>query len=670
MQNFNKNSIKILAQVSLIVTLIFISMYASAEESSRSGEAKINIVYAPHKYGTDLNINLENTGKASLGAMTIKVICDDKVIGSDPVSIDASKARAFNYDVLKETKLVEVILSRGGLEMKFSKQVSGNMRYETATTVHFTEAFLSGKGDVYSHLFDIDSKYKQYLTTGEVDERLKKIFKDNNITLSDNAIITRIDDKTWRIIDGDKSYIVSETDEGLKIYTTKEVYSHLFDLNPDDKSHIKPGIVDKELKKIFLDNGITLSDNAKITKIDDSTWEITDGDNSYIIKETDEGIKIYSRDEVYDYLFSMSPDNKKYLKTGAVDENLRKIFEQNGIHLSDDAKITKIDDTKWKITDATGLYIIEETDDGLKIYAYGDIYNFEMGPVDTGMGAVIIEKGDKVVVKLNLKNTGTKEIVVNLDAESELKLNFPEKILVKAGETKKAGIEVFSGDTPGNYNVRVIGKAKQLTKEFTIPITIDEGENIPENPLLKIIEVIHDDSVVLKETSKVIVRVKNTGREDRINVKLQVPDDWEVQPTEVNETVGYNEVKDVVFYAVPKTIGTGKIIVNTNIGNREFEINSDRSPFESALLVASILLSLLILLLSHRILYKFNDYTKAVIILLIILYVTCTLSFMQYLWVFGVIVSGCVLIYDYYRRKRAQEKRGLESVNVNYKLRR
>jgi len=75
------------------------------------------------------------------------------------------------------------------------------------------------------YLFSLSLSYKQYLKTGAVDEQLKEAFKDNKISLSNSDMISRIDDKNWKIQDKDwirkskiEYYIIEETDKDLKIY--------------------------------------------------------------------------------------------------------------------------------------------------------------------------------------------------------------------------------------------------------------------------------------------------------------------------------------------------------------------------------------------------------------------------------------------------------------------
>ncbi len=62
-------------------------------------------------------------------------------------------------------------------------------------------------GSGYS--FGINMSYKQYLKTDVVDEKLMEVFNEHSNSLSCDAKILEINDKTWEIIDN-RSYIIKE----------------------------------------------------------------------------------------------------------------------------------------------------------------------------------------------------------------------------------------------------------------------------------------------------------------------------------------------------------------------------------------------------------------------------------------------------------------------------
>jgi len=293
----------------------------------------------------------------------------------------------------------------------------------------------------------------------------------------------------------------------------------------------------------------------------------------------------------------------------------------------------------------------------------GDVYDFEMAgkPIE-------IEQNSKGIVELTLKNTGTVDLDINLEAESELKINYLEEVSLEADKTKKLDIEVFSGDKIGSYSLSVTGKTKHLTRHLPVPIEINVVEKPPTEPIIQIIKIIHEDSISLHEESKVVVQMKNIGLGKEIDIKLDMPENWEVQPDVAKKTIKRHETVNVIFYIVPHTEGKEKINVRTDYGSKEFEISAGRSLFSYILILLSIILLILILILTNKLIYEFRkEHAVAVIILLIILYITCWKSFILPLWVIVFLIAVPVLIYSYYRRKKAKEKGGLEYVNFKFK---
>jgi len=425
--------------ISLVFMLAFMPAVTLAEETTELREAKIDIKYTPQKDGTDLRIELENTGEIALEAMTLKIFYDNELSESSPVSIKAGESEAFRYKIPGEKNVVESVLSRGGLGIKFSKSTLKTTGQELSTTVHFSEEFFTGRGDVYDFKFD---------------------------------------------------------------------------------------------------------------------------------------------------------------------------FEMQG------------------------------------------------KPVE-------IEQNTMAEIELKLKNTGTMDLGIDLEAESKLRLNYPEYVSLDAERTKNIYIEVFAGSEIGEYEVSITGKTETLTKTLPVPVKINVIEKPPTEPMMQIINIIHEDMVYIGEESRVIVQMKNTGLGGEIKVKLDVPEGWEVQPPSEKKKINRFETVDVVFYILPKTPGKEEIAVNTNYVSGEFEIQVGRSFFSYILMMISVILLILILILTYELRYEFRkDNAAAVLIMLVILYVTCEKSFIPFLWVLAFLIAVPVLLYSYYMRRRAKEKGGLEYIDV------
>lgn len=77
---------------------------------------------------------------------------------------------------------------------------------------------------IWTSLFGLKSKYKQYLKDGPVNAELINVFKSNKRSLSSNTIISKIDEKNWEIVDkkADKNkkytYRIKDTGEQLNVY--------------------------------------------------------------------------------------------------------------------------------------------------------------------------------------------------------------------------------------------------------------------------------------------------------------------------------------------------------------------------------------------------------------------------------------------------------------------
>ena len=69
------------------------------------------------------------------------------------------------------------------------------------------------------------------------------------------------------------------------------------------------------------------------------------------------------------YLFSADLDNQRYLATGTVNEQLKTIFSDHNIPLSQKAEVSKIDEKNWKIHENAESYLIEITEKELRIHA-------------------------------------------------------------------------------------------------------------------------------------------------------------------------------------------------------------------------------------------------------------------------------------------------------------
>ena len=69
--------------------------------------------------------------------------------------------------------------------------------------------------------FSLNSNYKYLLKDGRVNSELRKAFEYSYVSLSSNSVVSKIDDKHWKIRDGKKIYRIEETTENLHVQNTQ-----------------------------------------------------------------------------------------------------------------------------------------------------------------------------------------------------------------------------------------------------------------------------------------------------------------------------------------------------------------------------------------------------------------------------------------------------------------
>ncbi|PKP61102.1 MAG: hypothetical protein CVT88_00975 [Candidatus Altiarchaeales archaeon HGW-Altiarchaeales-1] len=71
----------------------------------------------------------------------------------------------------------------------------------------------------YSHLFDLESDYEYFLKNDKVDKNLINAFNNRSASLSDIAMIYKIDEKNWEVYNNtDDFYKIEHSGEQLRIY--------------------------------------------------------------------------------------------------------------------------------------------------------------------------------------------------------------------------------------------------------------------------------------------------------------------------------------------------------------------------------------------------------------------------------------------------------------------
>ena len=150
------------------------------------------------------------------------------------------------------------------------------------------------------------------------------------VTNGDNSLSFKLDDRkkklTLETIDGKThEYIVKKENKRLNIYSNIRSYEwlneifekSLFSLDLGYKQYLKNSDIDEKLKNKFKDNHIFLSNSARISKINEKTWEINDAKQIYTIEENDKKLKIekYKSLPIKNILLKqikITPEKKEY----------------------------------------------------------------------------------------------------------------------------------------------------------------------------------------------------------------------------------------------------------------------------------------------------------------------------------------------------------------------
>ncbi|ODS40987.1 MAG: hypothetical protein A7315_02255 [Candidatus Altiarchaeales archaeon WOR_SM1_79] len=140
---------------------------------------------------------------------------------------------------------------------------------------------------------------------------------------------------------------------------------------------------------MFRSKGLSVDDDAKVSKVSEDLWKISDQNHTYVVKDTGKHL------EIYDDLGSLAEDMKKEKKMVTKEEKylfklkykleptlqmyksknqnidsalLKGRFRDNHHPLSKNAKISRISQDTWEITDGNEYYEIRDISRELVVY--------------------------------------------------------------------------------------------------------------------------------------------------------------------------------------------------------------------------------------------------------------------------------------------------------------
>jgi hypothetical protein len=148
-----------------------------------------------------------------------------------------------------------------------------------------------------------------------------------------------------------------------------------FILEPKYKIYLKAGVVANELKTAVKDKGCTLSNDAKISEIDENNWKITDDRNLYKMEYTSTQLNICTRKKenfeseklIYSLTYIGIPLTHTLEILDIVTDNILKEHKKRDLETSEIRKVVR--------NSLYALHSIEETGvDAQQCQIWGDVY--------------------------------------------------------------------------------------------------------------------------------------------------------------------------------------------------------------------------------------------------------------------------------------------------------
>jgi len=221
-----------------IVVLIFIIPFESLK-SIKAGGVEL-ILDQPQVKGAIDGLGLKRIENKQL-RQSLKRLSPliEQIRGSRVLWIDDRQ-----YNILGERRLlralgivvVTAISSEKAEEMLFEDDdfdmiISDVQRKGMSYKLNNGEAIHEGVNFIVAlrkgYLFSLESKFKQYLQEGAVNEELKKIVEDKQRSLSRRGGISKIDEKCWEIVDYSMRYRSKDTGTELNVYDDNRVINSL-----------------------------------------------------------------------------------------------------------------------------------------------------------------------------------------------------------------------------------------------------------------------------------------------------------------------------------------------------------------------------------------------------------------------------------------------------------
>lgn len=264
---------------------------------------------------------------------------------------------------------------------------------------------------------------------------------------------------------------------------------HLFNIdNLDIIKDLNEKRVSEDIKRFFLMNGISLSDDAIISEKIGEKWKVKDGDNIYDIKKCEEHVEIRKTgikgaEGTHPLFVTNKMAIAKFLAEKKISDEMRKVFEENGHALSENAHVVDIERSKWILKDGDDEFELSDTGKAIEVRHIGiEIYSLLLP--HSLRGYILIETPDEEGFRYMLRGVPKVRGAVDGEMMVEEVLHFLTPKPSIEGIVEGDIVELIAGPFKGEKaRVQQINETKEeITVELfeaviSIPITV-RGDHV------------------------------------------------------------------------------------------------------------------------------------------------------------------------------------------------
>ncbi|MBS3790593.1 MAG: hypothetical protein KGY66_06725 [Candidatus Thermoplasmatota archaeon] len=158
------------------------------------------------------------------------------VRGSGEIPDVSQSARTVSSPINVSEDLIypsEEYFFQGPRSDELSKDILGRLNLSTDLGVRID----------YDSLFSMNRSMKQYLKNGTIDDRIVEEFRDNDVSINDDAkVYTTNENSTWQVVDGEKEYRIEDNGTALNTSRMEKDYPSYPDHDYKNDEGVKIGL--------------------------------------------------------------------------------------------------------------------------------------------------------------------------------------------------------------------------------------------------------------------------------------------------------------------------------------------------------------------------------------------------------------------------------------------